>query len=87
MTVAPEHPRRPRRRRWACRLCCEVVPGLVRVDYCRGLGTVDPELMCSSCLAELREREQVGALDLRDVIWGVRVLKVVGGLGETEAAP
>ncbi len=54
MIVAPEHPSRPRRRWWACPRCFEVVPGLAWVDYGMGVGIVQPQLTCVSCLMELR---------------------------------
>jgi len=82
MDVAPTRAHRSTPRRWwACPRSFEVVPGLLLVDYCMGLDVVGPELLCESCLRALRERERDGALDVRECVWGVRVLDRIGEVG------
>ncbi len=80
MTVAPEHRRPPRPQWFACPSCCRVVAGLAWIEYCRGMATIGPERRCSMCLDRLREGG--GATDLREFVWDVRVLDVIGDFEE-----
>lgn len=68
---------------YACPGCHRIVDGLLEVSFAIGLVDCRPELMCASCLGELRTREAdyaAGrAFDIEDFVWAVEVVRTIGG--------